>query len=1157
MKQLSQPVWRSILFAGLLGLLALTSATAQRTDTLSARTVDVIDPNNFGGMAIMNGFMYYLADDGRTGYELWRSNGTPAGTNLVKDIRPGRASAFVSDSSFYYFGRDYVTTTYTFSAQRVKNALRAFRPFVHTATNTLYFWADNGTNGIELWKSNGTDAGTQMVSDLIAGPMSSGSQFDILSDGYFGGTNGGSENYQAYYSPTFTTKGNKLLFWTSNIRDYVFETDGTAAGTRDMNFQTTKYMVANRYPPIVVDGRTYIQTYFNNKGKWNYSLVQDNGQSVTPLISSVEGYINVLGATRQGLWYAVEGGDAKQYTYTVFRRDSATAKVTALKTITIAKPATGTRYQYVYGIGQTSGSLWLRAYDEIPYQQSGKNSNELWRVDLATDSVQRVQRFESTVAFANNVNRYEKGSESFNNWIQTPNGMLFITAAADSTSANYNRYAVHTYNAQTNKLQALEEGMNYFSWRQLTPDGKRPGLGGKVMFTSRKTPIGVTQLWMTDGRTKQVIKNLNTNEFGGNITTVDDKLYLVGYVGNKDSKKQNVHYKVDVWRLDSTAAGTTQIGQANGFPYGVGTLMANGNDLYGSNGSFLIRLSSPAPDSIRFVADVNNFADISRDGNFFGYLNGKIIARATNGPLIAVDPKATPRRCLIAYESRTRASTNFNTKDLGYCPTKDSVVTLRERLVGYGSGAGEISRIYYKNKTWLRDSTALQSGTSDSLKLRQQGQYALTLRGTADGCTASDTWQVYYSNPTVSQIPKLSNTDGRRELVAVVTGGYPINGGSGYYSGTWERTAADGGISQASAATSFNAASGVRYPATAWLDEVANNVATPRYGTYTLKVTDANSCSATGTYLYDDKAVVLNVAATLGARNGAELCAGTPVSYTAAVSGGKAPYTYRWLRNGAPVAALPAAIGTYALNNDMLTTDYSGNFSIEATDADGKKTYSKENLYFIKASPIVSITATGSTVSPTQSVVLTANCSNYQYPTFAWAKDGATVTGVASRTLAATSAGLYSVTIGSGTPLGCTAQTSLRIGTGSGRKAAETAVVTTLSSADRNVAASPAGIELSKPARPERFIAEERKPELRVRPNPTEGPTQIEMELPTPARTRGRVLGPQGNIIEQWNDPQAEPRLNRQIDLTTQPPGLYIIQTEADGQLQTRKIIKK
>jgi ELWxxDGT repeat protein len=62
--------------------------------------------------------LFFRADDGTTGRELWTSDGTAAGTTLVKDIHPA------GDSS------------------------------PHNLTNvngTLFFAAADGTTGIELW----------------------------------------------------------------------------------------------------------------------------------------------------------------------------------------------------------------------------------------------------------------------------------------------------------------------------------------------------------------------------------------------------------------------------------------------------------------------------------------------------------------------------------------------------------------------------------------------------------------------------------------------------------------------------------------------------------------------------------------------------------------------------------------------------------------------------------------------------------------------------------------------------------------------------------------------------------------------------------------------------------------------------------------------
>lgn len=76
----------------------------------------------------------FIARTGQNGYELWMSDGTEQGTRLVKDIAPGGTDANIAN--------------------------------VTVVGDTLFFTADDGVHGGSLWRSDGTAAGTRMVTDI-------------------------------------------------------------------------------------------------------------------------------------------------------------------------------------------------------------------------------------------------------------------------------------------------------------------------------------------------------------------------------------------------------------------------------------------------------------------------------------------------------------------------------------------------------------------------------------------------------------------------------------------------------------------------------------------------------------------------------------------------------------------------------------------------------------------------------------------------------------------------------------------------------------------------------------------------------------------------------------------------------------------------------
>jgi ELWxxDGT repeat protein len=94
-------------------------------------------------LAVANGRLFFPANDGTTGMELWTSDGTAAGTFRVADIAPGEDGSWPTNLA------------------------------VATRWGRVVFSADDGTNGREPWASDGTAAGTVLLGDIAAGAASS------------------------------------------------------------------------------------------------------------------------------------------------------------------------------------------------------------------------------------------------------------------------------------------------------------------------------------------------------------------------------------------------------------------------------------------------------------------------------------------------------------------------------------------------------------------------------------------------------------------------------------------------------------------------------------------------------------------------------------------------------------------------------------------------------------------------------------------------------------------------------------------------------------------------------------------------------------------------------------------------------------------------
>ncbi len=187
-----------------------------------------------GGLFIYKNAVYFAAYDG-VNHAFWKSDGTESGTVEVKNIDPWWADNVelteryfcISKNTLYFSALDYSNSDGTVlwktdgtpeGTQPIKdinpyNGSVTVGPYYLTDVNgTVFFAANDGINGVQLWKTDGTADGTQLVKNVASNP-------------YFSGTPAGPMN-------GLTSFGGKLYFQNEvNFRYYLWVSDGTEDGT--------------------------------------------------------------------------------------------------------------------------------------------------------------------------------------------------------------------------------------------------------------------------------------------------------------------------------------------------------------------------------------------------------------------------------------------------------------------------------------------------------------------------------------------------------------------------------------------------------------------------------------------------------------------------------------------------------------------------------------------------------------------------------------------------------------------------------------------------------------------------------------------------------------------------------------------------------------
>jgi ELWxxDGT repeat protein len=362
--------------------------------------------------AVLNGIAYFTADDGIHGQELWRSDATPQGTKMVKDINPGAASsnvrAITASGDKIFFRADngingseiWVsdgTNAGTFMLADISPFGSSSPSYLTDVKGKLYFFADYNATADQLWKTDGTSTGTKMVADFFSSEFgySAGANqlmnvngrvfFRLNRNGYpdlytSNGTAAGTHLVKAINpyegsSPSYLTALNGLLYFSADdgTGRHLWISDGTEAGTRMANNANNITVDDNIFFPFTIKGNNLYFPGYSNDGDgekfctYNTSNAANNVKVVKDINPGYYSYnlyniVNVKGT----LFITVNNGIDQ----VLWKSDGTTAGTVQVKDIN-----PGGRNIYLYtDFVNANGMLLFSFYDDA-------HGYEVWKSD--------------------------------------------------------------------------------------------------------------------------------------------------------------------------------------------------------------------------------------------------------------------------------------------------------------------------------------------------------------------------------------------------------------------------------------------------------------------------------------------------------------------------------------------------------------------------------------------------------------------------------------------------------------------------------------------------------------------------------------------------------------------------------------------------------
>jgi ELWxxDGT repeat protein len=519
----------------------ITDGTAQGTQPVT--DLGAVGSANPSYLTDVNGVLYFFTDNFYYGYQasqLWKTNGTPEGTELITD--------------FYYSGGFY----YASQGRQITNV-----------NGHVFFSMSNFGYAPELGFSDGTNAGTVVLDSI---------------NPYGGGSN-----------PTYLTSFNGSLYFSAfdGTGFHLWVSDGTSGGTRMINNPNSIYLDANNTMRFKTIGNSLYFTGYpidnpaalckfdasnaNNNVELVKTISQGPGVNNMYNLSKVGNtiYFSVFNGKDQALWKSdgtsngtrevidINPGGHNIYLYKHFidangtllfsfyddhhgyelwKSDGSTKGTAMVKDIN-----PGAYSSWVFNISYLGKNISLfEAYD-------GKSGFELWRTDGTEHGTWMVK----------DINRTNTAS-SHPGWLTpSPDKKNLIFDAYDPEYGHELRITDGS-GGNTRVVKDVYNG-SFDSWPSLPTNLKQT----TYFFANIDNPISqqvqgsdihlVNRFWKTDGTPKgtsmisapaleDLINNHGFVEDGAKPVSTDNLLYMVIF--------NYTNYLVELWRSDGTTQGT-------------------------------------------------------------------------------------------------------------------------------------------------------------------------------------------------------------------------------------------------------------------------------------------------------------------------------------------------------------------------------------------------------------------------------------------------------------------------------------------------------------------------------------------------------------------------------------------------------------------------